>query len=244
MEDADLVDGDLLSNKVEINFYMLGALMLNGVGGEVDGANVVIVDQRALRQRTLEHMEQLPQPSGLSHTIGDSTVLGLHAKHLLLVSQMADYHLPFCVDGGVGEGRATLEKAVLRSPPEVEQDVLHSRQVGLPGVVHMQTNLLHSVGDVGSGECQVLKSTGDTPKLGSILYRRPRVHSKLRLDVNWSRTRRAISHGRTLKNFRCVGALVKKQPIWVALNGDAEEVVKGPTILHGKFLLESREGAM
>jgi hypothetical protein len=80
MEDADLADGDLLSNKVEINFHMLGALMLNGVGGEVDGTNVVTVDQRALRQRTLEHMEQLPQPSGLSHTIGDSTVLGLHAK--------------------------------------------------------------------------------------------------------------------------------------------------------------------
>jgi hypothetical protein len=28
-----------------------------------------------------------------------------------------------------------------------------------------------------------------------------------------------------------------------ALDGDAEEVVKGPKILHGKFLLESRDGA-
>jgi hypothetical protein len=36
---------------------------------------------------------------------------------------------------------------------------------------------------------------------------------------------------------------VKKQPIWVALDGDAEEVVKGPKILHDKFLLESRDGA-
>jgi hypothetical protein len=80
MEDADLADGDLLSNKVEINLRMLGALMLNGVGGEVDGADVVAVDQRASRQRTLELMEQLPQPSGLSHTIGDNMVLGLRAR--------------------------------------------------------------------------------------------------------------------------------------------------------------------
>jgi hypothetical protein len=77
MEDADLADGDLLSNKVEINLHMLDALMLNEVGEEVDDADVVTVDQRALRQQTLELMEQLPQPSSLNHTIGDNMVLGL-----------------------------------------------------------------------------------------------------------------------------------------------------------------------
>jgi hypothetical protein len=35
MEDADLTDDNLLSDKMKINLYMLGALMLNGVGGEV-----------------------------------------------------------------------------------------------------------------------------------------------------------------------------------------------------------------
>jgi hypothetical protein len=54
--------------------------------------------------------------------------------------------------------------------------------------MHMQTNLLHDVGDVGLGECQVLKSTNDTLKLESIFYRRPKVHGELRLDVDWSRT--------------------------------------------------------
>jgi hypothetical protein len=44
MEDADLADGDLLSNKVEINLHMLGVLMLNGVGGEIDDVDVVTVD--------------------------------------------------------------------------------------------------------------------------------------------------------------------------------------------------------
>jgi hypothetical protein len=33
MEDADLTDDNLLSDKMKINLYMLGALILNGVGG-------------------------------------------------------------------------------------------------------------------------------------------------------------------------------------------------------------------
>jgi hypothetical protein len=107
--------------------------------------------------------------------------------------------------------------------------------------VHVQTNLLHDIGDVGSGKHQVLENAGDTPKLGSVLYQTPRVDSKLRLDVDMSCTWLAISHGRALKNIQHVGVLVKKQPVWAALDGDAEEVVKRPKILYGKFLLESRD---
>jgi hypothetical protein len=33
IEDADLPDGHLLSDKIKINLHMLGALRLNGVGG-------------------------------------------------------------------------------------------------------------------------------------------------------------------------------------------------------------------
>jgi hypothetical protein len=36
MEDTDLADGNLLSDKMKINLYMLGALMLNGVGPPKD----------------------------------------------------------------------------------------------------------------------------------------------------------------------------------------------------------------
>jgi hypothetical protein len=42
---VDLADGDFLLNKVEINIHMLGALMLNGVGGEIDNADVIAVDK-------------------------------------------------------------------------------------------------------------------------------------------------------------------------------------------------------
>jgi hypothetical protein len=51
MEDANLTDGNLLSDKMKINLHMLGALMLNGVSGEVHSADVVAVDKSALRRR-------------------------------------------------------------------------------------------------------------------------------------------------------------------------------------------------
>jgi hypothetical protein len=46
MKDADLTDGDLFSDKVKINLHMLGALVLNGVVGEVYNTYVVAVDER------------------------------------------------------------------------------------------------------------------------------------------------------------------------------------------------------
>jgi hypothetical protein len=76
MEYVDLTDGDSLSDKMKINLQMFGALMLNGVGGEVYGVVVVAVDESAPRRRTLELMEQLAQLGGLSHAIGDSAALG------------------------------------------------------------------------------------------------------------------------------------------------------------------------
>jgi hypothetical protein len=77
MEDADLVDGNLLSDKMKINLHMLGALMLNGVGGEVHGTDIVAVDKGAPRRQGLELMEQLSPPSGLIHAVGNGTILGL-----------------------------------------------------------------------------------------------------------------------------------------------------------------------
>jgi hypothetical protein len=39
-----LTDDNLLSDKIKIKLHMLGALMLNGVGGEVHGVDIITVD--------------------------------------------------------------------------------------------------------------------------------------------------------------------------------------------------------
>jgi hypothetical protein len=79
MEGTDLTDGNLLSDKIKINLHMFGALMLNGVGGEVHGTDIVVVDKCAPRRWSLELVEQLTQPSGLSHVVCNGTILGLSA---------------------------------------------------------------------------------------------------------------------------------------------------------------------
>jgi hypothetical protein len=45
MEDTNVPDDNILADEVEINLNMLGALMLDEVGGEVDSVDVVAVDQ-------------------------------------------------------------------------------------------------------------------------------------------------------------------------------------------------------
>jgi hypothetical protein len=49
VQDADITDGNTFPNEVEVDLNMLCILVLNGVGGEVDGADVVAVDESALR---------------------------------------------------------------------------------------------------------------------------------------------------------------------------------------------------
>jgi hypothetical protein len=79
MKDVDLTNGNLLSDEMKFNLDMLRALMLNGVGGEVHGADVVTVDESVAQCQSLELMQELAQPGGLSHTIGYGTVLSFGA---------------------------------------------------------------------------------------------------------------------------------------------------------------------
>jgi hypothetical protein len=41
--------------------------VLNRVGGEVDDADVIAVDESALWQRSMELLEELPEPTSFSH---------------------------------------------------------------------------------------------------------------------------------------------------------------------------------
>jgi hypothetical protein len=45
MEDINVPDDNTLADKLDINLNMLGALVLDKVGGELDSTDVVTVDQ-------------------------------------------------------------------------------------------------------------------------------------------------------------------------------------------------------
>jgi hypothetical protein len=52
VEDVNISDGTMFADEVEINFNMLDALMLDGIGGEVDRVDVATVDQSVDRRGT------------------------------------------------------------------------------------------------------------------------------------------------------------------------------------------------
>jgi hypothetical protein len=75
MEDTNISDGDALANEVEINLNKLGKLMLNRVGGKVDRANIVAVDQGGSRQRLCSS-----RPRRICHVFGHGAVLHLSTQ--------------------------------------------------------------------------------------------------------------------------------------------------------------------
>jgi hypothetical protein len=48
VQDANITDGNAFPDEMEVDLDMLCTLVLNGVGGEVDGTDVVTVDESAL----------------------------------------------------------------------------------------------------------------------------------------------------------------------------------------------------
>ena len=79
MEYPNIADGNPVAHEVQVNLHMLHPLMLNGVGGEIHGADVIAVDERALGERAVERRQELSEPGRLRHTVSDSPVLRLNA---------------------------------------------------------------------------------------------------------------------------------------------------------------------
>ena len=73
MEYPNIADGDPVAHEVQVNLHMLRPLMLNGVGGEIHGVDVVAVDERALGERAVELRQELSKPGRLRHTISNNT---------------------------------------------------------------------------------------------------------------------------------------------------------------------------
>jgi hypothetical protein len=197
---------------------MLHTLMLPGVDGEVHSADVVTVNESALSQRSMDLLEELPESTSFSHTVGHGATLSLSARSrddVLALGGSGDEVVteehsvarggPTCiratrpvrihVDRQLGGGgRASQVEAEVQGPSQIAQDALHRGDVRFLGIMHMKANLLDGVGDVGVGERQVLEGPGEAPKLSRISSRRPGSGGDLGLRVHGRRDRLAVRH--------------------------------------------------
>jgi hypothetical protein len=64
-------------------------------------------------------------------------------------------------------------EAKVQGASQIAQDMLHHGEVRLPGIMHVEADLLDGVGDVGVGERQVLEEPCEAPELSQISNRRP-----------------------------------------------------------------------
>jgi hypothetical protein len=80
MENSNISNSHPVMNEVQVNLHMLRPLMLNQVGGEVHGAKVVAVDERALGERAAKLSQELSETGRLSHAVRNSPVLRLSTR--------------------------------------------------------------------------------------------------------------------------------------------------------------------
>ena len=66
---------DPVAHEVQVDLHMLRPLMLDGVSGEIHGADVVAANERALGERAVELRQELSEPRRLRHAVSDGSVL-------------------------------------------------------------------------------------------------------------------------------------------------------------------------
>ena len=110
--------------------------------------------------------------------------------------------------------------------------------------MHMETDLLNSVGEVWPGEGEVLQSADQTPVGSRFSHRITQISRQLRLSVDRSGAGLAISHLSPLQNIDGILPLVKEEARRARLNSDAQEVVELAKIIHSKLLLQRGDNAL
>ena len=59
LEYLNIADGDSVAHEVQVNLHVLRPLMLDEIGGEIHGTDVVAVDERTLGKRAVELRQEL-----------------------------------------------------------------------------------------------------------------------------------------------------------------------------------------
>jgi hypothetical protein len=120
----------------------------------------------------MELLEVLPEPTRFGHVVGHDTILSLSVRprdDVLPVGGPGDKVIteehsvarggPSCIRATHpihirvnrlrGGGGASQVEDEVQGASQIAQDVLHHGEVRLLGIMHMKTNLLDDVGDVG-----------------------------------------------------------------------------------------------
>ena len=69
--------GSTANIEIGPKLHMLGPLVLNGVGGQINGIDIVTVHNGGSPKRAMELMEELTQPTRLHNSICDNAILDL-----------------------------------------------------------------------------------------------------------------------------------------------------------------------
>jgi hypothetical protein len=64
---------------VKVDLHVLRVLILHEIGGEIDHADVVAVDEGGVLEGVVEFLKKLAKPGGLGYVVGHSAILDLSA---------------------------------------------------------------------------------------------------------------------------------------------------------------------
>ena len=75
MQNLQITDGDPFTNEVKINLDVLGTLMLDWVGRNVESTDVVTIHQCGTAKGSTKLLEELAQPCRLGDSISHCAIL-------------------------------------------------------------------------------------------------------------------------------------------------------------------------
>jgi hypothetical protein len=156
----------------------------------------------------MELLEELPEPTSFSYVIGHVVILSLSTqagddvlalggpRDEVVIEEhsiarggstciRATRPVRICVDHQLkGGGGASQVEAEVQGDSQIAHDTLHHDEVRLSGIMHMETDLLDGISDVGVGEHQVLEGPSEALELSRINNRRPESGGDLGLRVH------------------------------------------------------------
>ena len=168
VQNSKLANGYLLADKMNVQFYMLGSSVMDGIPGHVDGRNVVAERHGCAGNLAQEFAEEMTKPGALGHGIGDGAILrfGAGPRHRSLSFRRPRYQRVAEEDAeprrrtsrvraaspvgigvrGDGRRRSCAElNAELDGAFDVAEDAFQHCLVNIPWGVHVKAHLLYCI---------------------------------------------------------------------------------------------------